>query len=125
MTDSFSVTFEDDHILVISDGDKDMERARVTWSTIAEHCQRHQCYKVLGIANSRRSIDTFESLEHVELFNELGIDARYRVAWVEKNPDAYDAYYFTETVVKNRNFDMQLFDDVGKAKAWLLGDDDS
>ena len=66
-----------------------------------------------------------EGYEHANLFEQLGIDTRYRIAWVEKNPEAYHAAYFIETVLFNRGFPGRIFLDVAEAKEWLLsGADD-
>ena len=79
-------------------------------------------YLVLGLANTTKPLQTIEAYDHAKIFTQLGITQKYRIAWVELNPDAYDTTHFIETVLKNRGLPSHLFTDVSQAKEWLLGD---
>ncbi|MCF8275650.1 MAG: hypothetical protein K9J17_02860 [Flavobacteriales bacterium] len=116
------VTFEGTFVLVISNGDKSYETAHKMWSMIAETCKQHNCYKVLGLANSTKTFSTMEGYEHGDLFDEIGINYRYKIAWFELNPDSLEQLMFIETVLVNRGKIAKVFTDVDQAKAWLLAD---
>ena len=119
MTAEFTVTFEDDHVKVVSDGDKSIDVAREVWTEIAATCRQHECYAVLGVAHSDTPLSIVDGFSHAELFRELGITARYRIAWVEQNPAARDTIEFTETVLANRGLPGRLFATEEQALQWL------
>jgi hypothetical protein len=68
---------------------------------------------------SRRPVGILDSGQHADLFLKLGIDAAYRIAWVELNTDAHEATAFTDIVLSNRGLPGKLFADVEDAKHWL------
>lgn len=120
MDNEFIISFESDHVKVLSNGYKDLEFATRVWTAVAEACHTHDCFKVLGIANSTSKMETMDGYEHARLWRELGIVGKFRVAWVELNPDAVEAAYFIETVLYNRGMPVRLFPTEGEAKEWLL-----
>lgn len=122
MSGQLTVTFEGNHIQVLSDGDKTFEFSVKLWTTVAETCQQHDCFNVLGIANTTEPLEAIDGYEHARLFGDLDIDVRYRIAWVELNPDAVDIAAFIETVLINRGLPGQLFASVEDAKEWLFGE---
>lgn len=121
MSGQFTVTFEDNHIQVLSDGDKNYGFAVELWTAVVEACQQHDCFNVLGIANTAEPQEAIDGYEHARLFRELGIGIQYRIAWVELSPDAVDIASFIETVLVNRGLPGQLFATVDDAKEWLVG----
>ncbi len=88
MQNEFAVTFEGNCVQVISDGDKDFAFATRLWSDVAKVCEQHDCFNVLGIANTTKPIEAFEAFDHAKLFEDLNIVRPYRIAWVELNLDA-------------------------------------
>lgn len=116
-----SITFEGHYIQIISNGEKNYEFSKRVWSGAVDACKKHHCYDVLGIADTTVPLTASDGYEHADLFEQLGIDNRYRIAWVEKNAEAYQAVYFVETVLFNRGFPGRVFLDVSDAKKWLLG----
>jgi hypothetical protein len=58
-------------------------------------------------------------MEHADLFRRLGIDSKYRIAWVELNPLVHEAASFTEVVLSNRGLPGKLFNNPEDAKHWL------
>ena len=122
MLNHITVTFEGDHVLVLTDGDKDYEYLEQLWSKVARACEKHQCFKVLGIANTRTPIEAVEGYELPRIFGSYGIDRRYRIAWVEQNPDAADMINFVVSILNNRNLPGRQFDTAEEAKTWLLDD---
>jgi hypothetical protein len=116
-----TITFENDHILVRSDGDKDIEFSEKLWSQVANLCQEHNCFNVLGIARSTTPLEALDGYDHARLFRELDIDGRYRIAWVELETDARDMVNFIETVLVNRGLPGRAFATETEAREWLLG----
>ncbi len=118
-----SVTFEGDHILVRSDGEKNYEVVEQIWSKVSRLCEKHRCFNVLGIGDTTRPMEVVEGYEYPGVFHEYGIDQRYRVAWVELNPDAVDVVELTVNILANRDLPGRLFPTVDEARNWLLGSD--
>ena len=121
----FTISFEGDHIKVLSNGAKNLEFATQLWTAITEACDEHDCYKVLGIADTTSPMPALEGYQHADLFRKLGIDRNYRIAWVELNQEAKAATYFVETVLFNRGLPGRLFDSVTEATDWLFSDDNT
>ena len=122
MLNQLTITFEGDHIQVISDGDKDFAFAVDLWTQVVAMCQKHNCFNVLGIANTSKPVEAMEGYDHAGLFQNLAITQEYQVAWVELNPDAMDMADFIETVLVNRGLPGRVFGSVDDAKTWLLGE---
>jgi hypothetical protein len=117
------ITFENDFVQVISNGEKSFESSSKIWTNALKVCQEHNCYKVLGIAKTTKQHTTIEAYKHGELFHQVKIDHNYKIAWVELNPDEVDSIKFIEVVLLNHGFNVKLFDDVETAKTWLLAED--
>jgi len=122
MEDQFHITFEGIYIQVQLQGNEDLDVASQLWPQVIEACNKDDCFKVLGIAETTSPLATMDAYQHAELFNKLGIDHQYRIAWVELNPEAYEATQFAETVLSNRGLPGRLFSDLSEAKQWLLNE---
>ena len=92
------------------------------FSRAVETCVAHNCYKILGVANTTKPISTIEGFDLKDLFHELGLNYKYRIAWVELNPKVIEKIRFNETVLRNRGLPGKLFKDINEAKYWLLND---
>ena len=123
MENTLEVTFEGDHVLVVADGDKDYRYMNRLWREVATTCEQHECFNVLGLADTRTPVEAVEGYDLPNLFRELGIGQHYRIAWVEKNLDARDTIEFVQTVLANRGMPGLLFETEQEARAWLLGQD--
>ena len=121
MENTLKVSFEGDHVLVLANGDKDYRYMDRLWREVAMACEEHDCYKVLGLADTRTPVEAVEGYDLPNLFRELGIGQHYRIAWVEKNINARDTLEFIQTVLTNRGMPGLLFDTEEDARAWLLG----
>ena len=113
-------TFEGDHIRAESKAEKSIEWAREFWAAVVSACKEHDCYKVLGISESVTVIPIMDGFDHVELFRELGISTKYRIAWVELNPAAVKTVKFVDAALFNRLLPGRLFATEDEAKTWLL-----
>ncbi len=123
MQNTLNISFEGDHILVIADGDKDYRYMDRLWREMAAACEQHDCFDVLGIANTSTPVEAVDGYDLPVLFRELNIDQRYRIAWVEKNEDSRDLITFLQTVLANRGLPGLLFETEEQAREWLLGSD--
>lgn len=124
MRNSISVTHLDKqgYIEVHSDGEKNIDSARQLWEQVSTLADEVNCFKVLGVAFTDKNHSTIEGYKHAELFQDIGIDYKYKIAWVEKNPDVYNDVKFIETVLMNRGTNIKLFPDQAEARSWLLKD---
>jgi len=119
----FEVSFEGDYIKVIKRGAQNIQISTDLWTAVVAECNKRGCFKVLGISTTDEPLPTIDGYQHAELFKSLGIDHRYRLAWVEENPEAVDALYFAETVLINRGLPGRLFKSTGAALDWLLNEE--
>lgn len=120
MNNELQVSFEDDHVKVIANGDKNIGFAKDMWTRVTEFCEEHDCYRVLGLATSTTPLSYSEAFEVVTLFQDLSIREPYRIAWVELNADAYDSVDLTELLLRLRSYPVRLFSDPKLAKEWLF-----
>ena len=117
----FEVTFAGDYVKVRSEGEKNFDVATKVWTAVSKTCEAHQCFKVLGISRSTIPISTIEGFSLYELFRDLGITAKYRIAWVEFDPEATKNLHFAETVLQNRiSSRIRVFSNLEEAQNWLL-----
>jgi hypothetical protein len=122
MSATMTITFEGDHIRAESRAEKSIAWAREFWSAVVEACVENDCYKVLGISESLTVMPIMDAIEHVELFRELGISTRYRIAWVELNPDAIKTVRFVDAALFSRTLPGRLFKNEEDASKWLFSD---
>ncbi len=116
------VTFEGDHVRVISDGEKDRYFQERLWDEVAAVCEQHDCYRVLGIAHTTVPPEVVDGYDTARMMRERNITQKYRIAWVEYDEDALEVIEFVETVLINRGLPGRLFPDETAAKAWLFKD---
>ncbi len=123
MTDaSYAINFNGRYVEVMSTGRKSVAFARRLFTAISNACDEHECYRVLGIGASEEALPISDAFDHAELFADLGIDSRYRIAWVETNPEARSSVRFVEDVLYNRGLPGRLFDSIENARRWLVDD---
>lgn len=121
MQNKIEITFEGNHILVRADGDKDYHYMDRMWRETAAACEEHDCYNVLGIANTSTPVEAVDGYDLPALFHELNIGQNYRIAWVELNEDSRDMIEFVQMVLANRGLPGLVFETEAEARKWLLG----
>jgi len=123
MDSRFTVTFHGDHVRIDTDAEKNLDYATALWTEVLKVCGKHDCYYVLSVSNAPGPMPAFDGLAHADLFRELQIDSKFRIAWAELNNDARDATRFTETVLYNRGLsagNIKVFETEEDARTWLL-----
>lgn len=115
------ITPQEDYLHVVISGTSSYENAVLLWQTIAEACNQHNCFYVLGEQDMSTAISTMDAWNHQTIFKEAGINAKFIIAWVDKNPRTFEHTDFIRTVLANRDIGYgKLFSDAEKAKSWLL-----
>lgn len=122
MNSTYEVKFDGEFVMVSLRGAENIGVASRLWPDVVQMCERHHCFKVLGIADTTDLLGVADSIDHAELFENLGIDNKFRIAWVERNSHAFEATLFTESVLFNRNLPGRLFSGERDARGWLLDD---
>ena len=119
MDPGFNVTFEGDHIRVESYGERSIDYARALWTEISQLCREHDCYLVLGVSNAPGPMPVMDGYDHANLFRDLGITGKYKIAWAELNDEARKATRFVEDVLFNRGLPGKAFASEDEAREWL------
>ena len=124
MDKGFTVSFQGDHIRVDSVAERSIDYARSLWTEVVEICKKHDCYFVLGVSNAPGPMPTMDGYEHAELFRELEMFGKYRIAFAELSDDAREATLFVETVLRNRGLSGKVFCTEEEARRWLFSESD-
>lgn len=87
-----------------------------------EAANRHQCHR--QIVDHREAVFAFSLAEYYErpdINQQMGLSLTWRIAMVfkELNRDTQ----FMEDVFRNRGYCFRQFDDMDKAKTWVLGNE--
>ena len=78
--------------------------------------------RILGIANIDAPSSS-DAYDHASVFAAAGVDSKYRIAWVELNPEAKESASLAEIVIRNRDLATpRTFGSEKKARNWLLED---
>jgi hypothetical protein len=118
-----SVVFVGSYVEVRSRGDKSYQTAVALWAEITRVCNQSDCYRILGIAESTTAMPIMDSVKHEKLLADFAVTRKYKIAWVELNPEAIGNVKFLETFLTNRGLvNGRLFRDVDEARRWLLDD---
>jgi hypothetical protein len=115
----YEIEFDGNFVRVHARGTESIENASRLWPDVLATCKQNDCFKVLGVAETTTPLGILDSMGHADLFRRLGIDSKYRIAWVELNPLAHEAISFTEIVLSNRGLPGKLFNDPEVAEDWL------
>ncbi len=97
------------------------EAALELWTSVAQACEQHQCFNILGEQFLMATVSTTDAFDHPAIFKKAGINVRHRIAWVDKNPRTRETTAFIRDVLTSRSVSYgRLFNDVESAKHWLL-----
>ena len=123
MAENTTIKFEGDYIKAESRVEKTNEWAMQFWTDLVEVCVAHNCYHVLSVTHSITVMPVFDAFDTIERFRDLGIDRKYRIAWVELNPEAHETVNFVDAALYNRGLPGRAFATEAEAKKWLLEED--
>jgi len=124
MVKGFTVSFQGDHIRIDTVAERNIDYARALWTEVVETCRKHDCFFVLAVSNAPGPMPTTDGFDHAELFRELEIFGKYRIAFAELSDDARDATLFVETVLFNRGLSGKVFCTEEEARQWLFSESD-
>ena len=115
------VTPHGDYLHIEVRGIGNYENAVAFWQQVAQACEAHQCFKVLGEQYLIDSVTTLEAFDHPAIFKKVGITTKYKFAWVDKNPRTRETTQFVYDVLASRSISFgKMFNDTNLAKEWLL-----
>jgi hypothetical protein len=120
----YSIIFEDriEYLYVYVSGEHDSyEISRAYWLEVAEHCRRTGCKRVLieeDIAEVVSMTDMFRLANDLPQMGFLGV----RVAFFDRYAEHNELNEFGELVAVNRGLYGKIFNEIDKAKEWLLSD---
>lgn len=119
MAFEYSISHEDSLIRVTVTGSPDYLSLDRLWHDIVTRCKRHDCFRILG-ESATEEWHSADSYDHAAVFEAAGVTNDYRIAWVERNPDAKEAIKLAEAVVNNRGVETaRAFDNKADAQRWL------
>lgn len=120
----YKINFRKTYIEVISEGDKDKQASAQLWKEVIKACEKHQCFKVLGISHSNNAFSSQETYDIVDHMRSLGIDGRFKIAWTESNPEALQKFNMIESIIHSKmKLPSFIFSNVEEALSWLLSED--
>jgi len=121
MAGTVDITNKGSYLHVLVSGRSSYEDAAIMWRVIADACKQYNCFYVLGEQDLSSGLSTMDAWNHQTIFEEVGINAKYVIAWVDKNPRTFENTEFVRQVLANRNIGYgKLFSDSEKAKNWLF-----
>lgn len=83
-------------------------------------CDSYSCYDILGVSDLDTPFSTMDAYDHHEIWAEVGVTLKHRIAWVNKDAESLEILKFTETVLLNRcQLNGGLFPSIGEAEKWL------
>ena len=118
----FILHVKDGYVQVHSNGVKNLKFVTTMWHEVVELCKANKIFKILGIALTSDPLSEEESKGLLPLFNKLGLDNDYKIAWVELNPKYYQETLFAEDLLSHNGVDAKFFYEVEHARNWLLSE---
>lgn len=96
-----------------------MEKIREAAPLVAQFCEEKKCFRILNdMSSARIQISIVDVFQSPAIMDNSGITRITKRALVV--PPDFDKSEFLETVTRNRGHDLMVFNDIEKAKQWLL-----
>lgn len=110
----------DEHLIYVkTQGVLTVDSANIMVSEIVEAAACHQCNRqVVDHRETTFALSVFEFYERPEVNSKIGISLKWKIAMVFKELDKNTL--FMETVFRNRGYNFRQFDDIEKAREWVL-----
>jgi hypothetical protein len=110
----------DEHLIYVeTQGVLTTESANLMVSDIVKAAADHQCNR--QIVDHRKTTFALSMIEYYtrpEINSKIGISPKWKIAMVFKELNSNTL--FMETVFRNRGYNFCQFDDIEKAKEWVL-----
>ncbi len=120
MDGKFEITVKENFVHVVQTGPDSYEISLAMWKQIAQTCNDHKIWNVLGETATSSPLSTKEAYDHIEIFRICGITIKHCVAWVHHGEDVDGSMRFAETVLKNRGMLRGKFcESYEQAERWL------
>lgn len=111
----------EDYLYIRTKGVLTAESANAMVMEIVEAAARHRCDRqIVDHRNTTFALSLFEYYERPDVNKQIGISQRWKIAMVFS--EMGENTHFMETVFRNRGYNFRQFDDIGKAKEWLLSE---
>lgn len=111
----------EDYLHIRTKGVLTAESANAMVMEVVEAAARHHCDRqIVDHRNTTFALSFFEYYQRPEVNKGIGISQRWKIAMVFS--EMGESTHFMETVFRNRGYNFRQFDDIGKAKEWLLSE---
>ena len=94
------IKLQDDYLLVKYKGPESPEISRQIMQQIVEACDKFECFNILVLAYLENSLSVLENYDLFAMFAEVGFTLKYRLAWVDQNPDTYGQHILCRNCLK-------------------------
>jgi|SRR5436853_2895970 hypothetical protein len=91
------------------------------WKEIGALCRRNKVQKLLVEKAAGPLVSTIDAFDVATSLRDYGLES-VKIAFYEQEAAINETTIFPETVAANRGLRLRVFDDIEKAKAWLLED---
>lgn len=110
----------DEHLIYVkTKGTLTAESANLMVKDVVKAADHHQCgSQIIDHRETTFALQLFEYYERPEVNSRIGISTKWRIAMVFKELD--NNTFFMETVFRNRGYNFCQFDDLEKARKWVL-----
>lgn len=120
-----SIQEQEGYIRVETSGERtpgsEVEDAVRVWSHVAEVCQAKQVERILGIHKVTGRLPTRAAYAIAYDPARFGWSRRFKLALADMNEESRQDILFVEDVAVSSGYQVKVFDNEQKAKAWLLG----
>lgn len=111
----------EDYLYIRTKGVLTAESANAMVMEIVEAAALHRCDRqIVDHRNTTFALSLFEYYERPDVNKQIGISQRWKIAMVFS--EMSENTHFMETVFRNRGYNFRQFDDIEKAKEWLLSE---
>jgi hypothetical protein len=119
MSANYDIKFEEGIVFVTLAGEMDYKISSKMWADITGVCVENNCFHILGVQEGS-TLSTVDAFKHTDLFQGLGINSKYCIAWAEQDSSVRQMLEYTASILKN-NFlaSGEIFKTKEEAIKWL------
>jgi len=117
---STTIDFKNHYVYVRRLENADLEEFEVVWRRIVAECQEHHCFNIL-VESFITKIPIKDNLLSGEIFDKVGLNHRYRIAWVHHQKESLEDIKLKSVAIKKQGIiNGRLFPNIEEALEWLL-----